>query len=96
MSTRKVSVRKEKRYFTKPTKMPLQISPNVAPDDLYADVLHGQLWMTECNLAIRETVVGFKERRGNNEFNVAYPLTHHSVFSFDQPYFTVICSPRGS
>ena len=87
MSTRKVSVRKEKRYFTKPTKLPLQIFPNVAPDDLYADVLHGPLRMTECNLAIRETVVGFKERRGNNEFNVAYPLDASLSLFFDQPYF---------
>lgn len=87
MRARKVSVRQEKRYFTKPTKMPLQIFPGVSADDLYADVMHGLLRITECNLTIRETVLGFKERRGNNEFNVAYPLDSSLSLFFDQPYF---------
>lgn len=87
MNTRKVSVRKEKRYFTKPVTLPLQIFPNVAADELYSDVNHGDLRMTECNLTIRETVVGFKERRGNNEINVTYPLPPSLGLFFDQPYF---------
>ena len=86
-SARKVSVRTERRYFTTPTRLPVQIFPNVQQDDLYTDVVHGDLRLTECNLNIRETVVGFKERRGGSEFNVAYPLEPNLGLYFDQPYF---------
>jgi DEAD/DEAH box helicase domain-containing protein len=54
---------------------------------VYADFAHGDMRITECNINIRETVVGFKERRGNNEFNVAYPLDPSLGLFFDQQYF---------
>lgn len=87
LNNRTVNVRQEKRYFTTPNRLPLQIFPNVDSGEVYLDVTHGALRLTECNLNIRETVVGFKERRGNNELNVPYPLNHSLGLYFDQQYF---------
>jgi DEAD/DEAH box helicase domain-containing protein len=87
VSGRTVNVRNERRYFTKPTRLPLQIFPNVQPEDVFVDVVHDRLRLTECNLNIRESVVGFRERRGGNEFNVVYPLDASLGLYFDQTYF---------
>jgi len=86
---RTVSVRPEKRYFTKPTHLPTQVYPNLSEGNIYGAGRAGQLTAIECNLQVREVLCGFSERRGSNEFAVAYPTNSAltGVF-FDLPHFT--------
>lgn len=70
-----VEVRQEKRYFTSPIFLPTLILPNLTGNNLYQASKYGELLVIECAMQIAEAVVGFKERRGNNEFNVSYPLS---------------------
>lgn len=71
---RVISVRPERRYFTSPISLPSLILPNLAGDNLFQANRYGDLLVIECALQVVDAVVGFKERRGNNEFNVNYPL----------------------
>lgn len=71
---RLISVRPEKRYFTTPLTLPTWISPNLSGENIFQAQRYGELVVMECALQVAEAVIGFKERRGNNEFNVEYPL----------------------
>ncbi|OOG85172.1 hypothetical protein B0E41_08725 [Hydrogenophaga sp. A37] len=71
---RLINVRPEKRYFTSPIALPTLILPNLAVDNVFQAHRYGELIVVECAMQVGEAVVGFKERRGNNEFNVNYPL----------------------
>lgn len=90
---RVVEVRPEKRYFTSPTMLPTLILPNLAGDNLFVAHEYGELVVLECALQIGEAVVGFKERRGNNEFEQKYPLDpshglYHDSAKFARYAFT--------
>jgi DEAD/DEAH box helicase domain-containing protein len=82
-----VSVRPERRYFTTPTVLPPLILPNLSGDNVFQAMRYGDLLVTECSLQIGEAVVGFKERRGNNEFYVQYPLDASLGMFFDMAKF---------
>lgn len=84
---RKIIVRDEKRYTTKPTALPTLIFPNLSDGNVYSRQRYGDLRLIECNLALREAIIGFKERRGPNEFQQLYPLDPNLGFFFDQPRF---------
>lgn len=71
---RQVDVRPEKRYSTKPLNLPTQVFPNMSGENLFQAWRYGQLSVIECAMQVRDAVTGFKERRGNNEFEVSYPL----------------------
>jgi len=87
-ANRTVDVRPEKRYFTTPTCLPPVILPNMAGESLYQAKRFRNLLAIECGLQVGEAVVGFKERRGNNEFEVNYPLgATHGIFH-DSPRFS--------
>lgn len=86
--TRVVEVRHEKAYHTKPIMLPSLIFPNLSPGNIFTAKVCGKLVAIECNLQIRESIVGFKERRGPNEFSVSYPLDSTLGLYFDQPRFT--------
>jgi DEAD/DEAH box helicase domain-containing protein len=86
--SRLVEVRNEKRYTTKPKMLPTLVFPNLTSGNVYINRRYGDLIAVECNLQIRETIVGFKERRGPNEDTVDYPLDPSSGIYFDQPRFT--------
>lgn len=85
---RLVEVREEKKYTTKPKMMPILVFPNLAPGNVFSCKKYGDTAIAECNLQIRETILGFKERRGPNENSYDYPLDHSSGIFFDQPRFT--------
>ena len=72
---RKIIVRDEKRYTTKPTALPALIFPNLSDGNVYSRQRYGELRLIECNLQLREAIIGFKERRGPNEFQQLYPLS---------------------
>lgn len=84
-----VQVRKEKRYTTAPQHIPTLVFPNLSQGNIYTAKKFENLITAECNLQIRESICGLKERRGPNEINLTYPL--NSVITgiyFDQPRFT--------
>ncbi|MBP9037397.1 MAG: DEAD/DEAH box helicase [Candidatus Cloacimonas sp.] len=86
--SRLVEVRHEKGYTTKPQMMPTLVFPNLTMGNVYASRRYDNLIVTECNLQIREAIIGFKERRGPNEFDVNYPLDPSLGFYFDKSRFT--------
>ena len=86
--SRLVEVRHEKRYTTKPLMLPTLVFPNFTPGNVYNSQKYGDLIVVECNLQIREAILGFKERRGPNELTIDYPLDSSLGLYFDQPRFT--------
>ena len=92
-SKRLIAVRKEKQYTTKPVFRPTLIYPNLTVGNIEMDKMFEELSVVECNLQINSAVIGYKERRGSNEFTVNYPLnaTHNIFFDrqqFARNYFT--------
>ena len=85
---RLVEVRGEKKYTTKPRMMPTLVFPNLAAGNVFLCKKYRDAVIAECNLQIREAIVGFKERRGPNETSHDYPLDHSAGIYFDQPRFT--------
>jgi len=86
--SRLVEVRHERRYTTKPQMPPTLVFPNFTSGNVYTSQKYGDLIAVECNLQIRESIVGFKERCGPNELTVNYPLDPSSGCYFDQSRFT--------
>ena len=85
---RLVEVRHEKRYTTKPSMLPTLVFPNFTSGNVYKSQKYGDLIVVECNLQIREAIVGFKEQRGPSESTVNYPLDPSLSCYFDQSRFT--------
>ena len=79
-----VEVKKEKRYTTKPQKLPTLIFPNLTDDNVFQSFLQADLISLESNLQVRESINGIKERRGSTERVYDYPLS----YTLNQPYFT--------
>ena len=70
-----VSVRKEKRYSTKPMFQPTLVFPNLMEGNVHVARKYESLLAIECNLQISESIIGYKERRGPSETKVDYPLS---------------------
>lgn len=88
-NSRTVLVRREKRYTTRPQMLPTLVFPNLARESVYRIRQHGDAVLIDCDLQIRESVVGFKERRGSNEFLSEYPLDGAQTgIYFNLPRFT--------
>jgi DEAD/DEAH box helicase domain-containing protein len=87
--TKKILARPEAHYTTKPIALPTLVFPNLSAGNVERAVRLGSLTAVDCNVQIREVIVGFKERRGPNEFNAPYPLsTLEGGIRFDLPRFT--------
>jgi DEAD/DEAH box helicase domain-containing protein len=92
-ATKTVTVRRERRYTTTPSKLPTKVYPNLTPGHVYRALDYDDVRLVECDVQVRDTVVGFKERRGRNETTVPYPLTsipgiHFNDARFQRFYFT--------
>ncbi len=85
---RSIEVRPEKKYITRPTMLPTLIFPNLSEGNVIQSKKFGDLTIVECNLQIRESIDGFKEKRGPNEFNIQYPLDKLLGLYFDMKRFT--------
>jgi DEAD/DEAH box helicase domain-containing protein len=87
-----VYVRSEKRYTTRPVTYPTMVFPNLSPESIYSSYKAGECTLVECGLQIRETITGYKERRGPNETTFNYPLDSVSPATsgiyFDKDKFT--------
>lgn len=87
--SRTVHVRSEKRYTTKPIMLPTLVFPNLAPGNIYISKKYNELIAIECNLQVRESISGIKERRGPNEASYTYPLDSvKSGIYFNESRFT--------
>ena len=86
--SRLIEVRSEKKYTTTPQMLLTLVFPNFTSGNVYVSQKYGDLIAVECNLQIREAIIGFKERRGPNEINISYPLNPISGLYFEQPRFT--------
>jgi len=86
--SRLIEVRYEKRYTTKPLILPTLVFPNLTLGNIYASQKYGKLIVVECNLQIREAIMGFKEHRGPNEITINYPLDSSLGLYFNQNRFT--------
>jgi len=88
--TRKVVVRPDRHYHTQPTRMTTCVFPNLSPGNVFSALEYaGTLRAVECNLQIREAVIGLKERRGSAETSYTYPLIGlPSGVMYSQPRFT--------
>ena len=87
--SKRIQARPESRYTTKPIVLPTLVFPNLSLGNVHRAARLGDLVITECNLQIREVIVGFKERRGSNEFTVQYPISSlEGGIRFDLPRFT--------
>ncbi|MQL53392.1 hypothetical protein GFC01_14225 [Desulfofundulus thermobenzoicus] len=88
--SRLVLVRKEKRYTTTPNMIPTQVFPNLTSGNIYEARRHGDLVVFESNIQVRESVVGYKEKRGSKQpESYHYPLNEHRMnIYFDLPRFT--------
>lgn len=82
-----ILVRPERRYTTKPVFIPTLIFPNLSSGNVYDTQRYEDMRVVECNLQLKESIIGFKERRGPNEFSVNYPLDAKLGFFFDQAKF---------
>ncbi|MCS7135161.1 MAG: DEAD/DEAH box helicase [Nitrososphaerota archaeon] len=88
-NSRIIRVRREKRYTTKPQYLPTLIFPNLTKENVFKGMKFGDMSVVECNLQIRESITGFRERRGPNERVVSYPSDPlEASFRFDLQRFT--------
>jgi DEAD/DEAH box helicase domain-containing protein len=85
---RLIEARPEKKYTTKPSMLPTLIFPNLSEGNVVRSKKFGDLKIIECNLQIRESIVGFTETRGRNELSISYPLERSKGLYFDIPRFT--------
>jgi len=83
-----IEVRKDRKYTTKPVFIPSLIFPNLSEGNIFESVRFGDLIIIECNLQIRDSIIGYKERRGPNEFQIDYPLDPQKGSFFSQSRFT--------
>lgn len=88
LQAKKVIVRPERRYTTDPTVMPVKIAPQIDGTGVHRARRFADLVVLDANLAISETVLGFKERRGSAEEKVAYPCPYWNRDRFVRNYFT--------
>ena len=86
--SREIFVRKEKRYTTQPLKLPTLVFPNLTDENLLRSFAYGKMLVVECNLQIRESIRGIRERRGPNVVDYLYPLSGEMGITFEREYFT--------
>lgn len=85
---RVVEVRHEKKYTTKAQMIPTLVFPNLSEGNVFVGKRFGELIAVESSLQIRESIIGYKERRGPNETSYMYPLDPAGNIYFDFPRFT--------
>ncbi len=89
VSAKEIQVRKEKRYTTTPSAIPVKVMPNVQPGRLRRAVGMGETLILECDAQVREAISGFKERRGQSEIVATYPqIEHVTGVNWPHPMFS--------
>jgi len=93
---RSVYVRREKKYTTRPTMLPAQIFPNLSAEGVHRARRFGELTVIECDLQVRESVQGYRERRGPNEFVIQYPIDGKAGIYWDRDRLTRLYFTTGT
>ena len=55
-------MRHERKYTTSPTQLPTLIFPNLAPENVFKAKSYGKISCIECNLQVRESIIGYKDQ----------------------------------
>ncbi|MEI7672511.1 MAG: hypothetical protein WCK00_10410, partial [Deltaproteobacteria bacterium] len=85
---RTVEVRQERKYTTKAQMIPTLVFPNLSEGNVFVGKRFGELIAIESTFQVRESIIGYKERRGPNETTCQYPLDPTGNIYFDFPRFT--------
>jgi DEAD/DEAH box helicase domain-containing protein len=94
LQTRTIQLRKERRYSTAPIRLPTVIYPNQTPGNIIQLLQFGPMSLMECQVQVREALVGFNERRGSKKETFKYPLKDQPIgvkypyASFARNFFT--------
>ena len=88
VKSKTVTVRREKRFTTKPQKTLPAVFPRLSPGGVFAASRQGGLISMEASLLVRESIRGVIEQRGRSETPYPYPLAREMGFFQDQPYFS--------
>lgn len=91
-----VNVRPEKRYTTRPQKLPTLIFPYFDQERVYQATRLSDMTVVECDLQVREQIQGYKERRGPNEFAVQYPTDPAAGVYWDRERLTRLYFTTGT
>lgn len=83
-----IRVRRERYYTTRTLVLPSAVFPNLTPGNVHKAIRFGDLIMIEANLQIKESVCGFKERRGSTEITERYPLSTSTGIKALQEFFS--------
>ncbi len=90
--SKKIYVRSEKHYTTEPKLIPPVVYPYFDKGKYYSAKKYGELVVAKTDLQIRESVVGFIEKRGKKQIKVNYPLQDNGLYynksTFVRNYFT--------
>jgi DEAD/DEAH box helicase domain-containing protein len=84
--SRVIRARHERGYTSKPQAIPTLVFPNLTVGNVFRGNQCNDLTVVECNLQIRESICGIKERRGPNELSYSYPMAVDGIF-YNQPMF---------
>ncbi len=88
LDAKTVSVRPEKSFHSKPMMLPTLVFPNLQPSAIHNGAHHGDLNVIESEVQIRESLTGYSERRGPNEFQTKYPTDSSKTGGYwSQSYF---------
>jgi len=96
LSSKHVKVRHEKRYTTRPQKLPTLIFPYFDQERVYKATRFSDMTVVECDLQVREQIQGYKERRGPNEFAVQYPTDPSTGVYWDRERLTRLYFTTGT
>ena len=90
IKNRLISVRKEKRYFTKPKQLPPAVFPQLKEEKIFLAQKYGDLKILELELLIFEKIVGIQELRGGaTPLDRNYPIDDSdSRLFYKYPDFT--------
>ena len=78
LQEKKVVVRHEKQYTTDPSSPPPIVAPSLAGEGLHGAYRFSDLSMVECDLWVKEAVLGFTERNGSHAEQVKYPSPYYN------------------
>ncbi|PFG73297.1 DEAD/DEAH box helicase [Tepidiforma thermophila] len=92
---RLIRVRKERHYFTQPMALPFGLFPRLDQESILRIGRLGRIYLLETELLARESVVGFRERRGLNTFTVNYPLDEERGYRYSLTNFSRYFSTSG-
>jgi DEAD/DEAH box helicase domain-containing protein len=87
---RLITVRREKRYYTKPKQLPPFIYPQLRDEKIFVATMYGELKVVELELLIHEKVIGLREIHGGAKpFDRNYPIDEsESRLRYSNPEFS--------